>query len=33
MVGKVPVQGAKNRETNTVRAEVIHTGAKTYAQT
>ena len=32
MVGKVPVQGAKNRETNTVRAEVIHTGAKTYAQ-
>lgn len=32
MVAKTPVQGAKNRETNTVRAEVIHTGSKTYAQ-
>lgn len=32
MVYKTPVQGAKNRETNQVRAEVIHTGSKTYAQ-
>ena len=32
MVYKTPIQGAQNRETNAVRAEVVQTGAKHYAE-